>query len=94
MDWLVSWLLPSVVAVLGPAVVAGAKHFVPVAMEKVPKAMLPTVASLVSGAAAMLVGFSIPGVPPAVSAALVGLAGVGIREVYDQVRHYSEKNGF
>lgn len=92
MNFVATFLLPYLVPVIGPMVVALAKALVDRVGVRIPKVFYPTVASAISGVSAALVGLTIPGVPPAVSAAIVGLASVGVREVYDQVKNFTEKN--
>lgn len=75
---LLTWLIPLLV----PVVIAGIKWVIP----SIPTVWLPILAPLL-GAAIDLVAYwaGRPGVDPAVGAVL-GAAGVGLREIYDQVK--------
>lgn len=81
-----SHVIPALVATAGPIVVAFSKKYGPLAVSKVPKAFLPVVSALISTIAGLLAGYSIPGLPTYVSAPIVGLASVGVREIFDQVK--------
>jgi hypothetical protein len=93
MSWIVNWMagyvVPAVVAVLTPAVMAGIKRLIGEFEDRVPKAMIPTVAPIVGMlielALNLLTGLQgIPGLPPAISGAVLGAVGVWVREFLDQ----------
>jgi hypothetical protein len=77
------------VPVLSTLAVAGAKKVAEIAHTSLPRNYLPALSAL---AGAILEALSattvIPGLPPGLSGALLGLAGVGAREVIDQLRNY------
>lgn len=87
MNWLLTLLLPVLVPILSTLAVAGAKAVAEIAHKSLPSNYFPAVAML---AGAVLEALSattvIPGLPSGVSGAILGLAGVGIRELIDQLR--------
>lgn len=93
MSWFVSWLagyvLPALVAILTPIVIAVIKWLITEFEMRVPKAMLPTIAPIVGAileAALSIVSQAtgIPGLPPGISGALLGAVGNWLRELVDQ----------
>lgn len=69
-------LLPTLIPVLVPVLVGAAKPL----LSKVPKVFTPLVAAALGVASTFLTG------APFGAGALAGLAGVGVREVVDQLR--------
>lgn len=89
-EWLVSFLLPVFIPVLSTLAVAGAKYVADLSFKVLPSQYLPAI-SMLAGALleALAATPVIPGVPTGISGAVLGLAGVGVRELVDQLR----KNG-
>ncbi len=84
---ILQWLLP----ILVPAVVALLKTFRDnLGDTKIPKLFLPIVAAvigiLIDYLSGLTLGTSKPALDTISNGALLGLAGVGIREVFDQFR--------
>ena len=70
---LVQFLIP----IFTPLVIAGIKQLV----TQLPKALVPILAPIIGALAAALSGATDP-----VSGAALGLAGIGVREVFDQTK--------
>jgi hypothetical protein len=75
-------LLPMLVSVLSPVVVAGVKKVVP----KVPKVLLPLASVAVGTAGAVLSDHVFGSALGASGGAVAGAVGVAVREVLDQVK--------
>lgn len=87
-SWILTLVMPVVVPVLSTLVVAGAKKAAEVIGKKVPTNYLPAVAMAVGALVESLAQTQvIPGVPSAVSGAVLGAAGIGVRELLDQLRY-------
>jgi hypothetical protein len=93
MSWLFSWfagyVMPALVAVLTPIVIAAIKWLIAEFEMTVPKAMLPTIAPIVGAILEAALGMvsqaaGIPGLPPGISGALLGAVGNWLRELVDQ----------
>lgn len=91
-NWILGLILPVAIPLLSTLAVAGAKKVAEIAHKSLPSNYLAAVSML---AGAVLEALSatqvIPGLPAGLSGALLGLAGVGVREVIDQLRNYGIK---
>ena len=91
MDWIVSFLSGPIgnMLIVGvtPVLLAGAKYLADHLGKTVPVNYLPVIAGAVGAALDLLVGVqTIPGLPAPIAGAVLGLAGVGLRELVDQLR--------
>lgn len=90
MTYLLSLLAPYLIPILVPFVLAGAKAIAKYFERSMPSALLPPLAAaLGAGIEVISATTTCPsGVPPAVCGAVLGLAGVGLRELIDQTRDW------
>lgn len=84
-DTILTWLTP----ILVPLIIAGVKLGLP----KLPKSLLPVLGPLLGAAIDVINHFATGAATNTWAALALGAAGVGVREIYDQVRKATTTSG-
>lgn len=89
LGWLAGYVVPALITILTPLVLAGIKKAIAALDARLPKAAYPTVAPVLGALLEIVAGMhSLPGLPPGVGGAILGAVGTWLREFYDQWRRH------
>lgn len=93
LEWIASYVVPAMLAVLTPVILAGVTKLVAFLKGRIPKAAYPTVAPILGALLEFISGIQvIPGLPPGVSGMILGAVGTWLRELVDQWRKAVDPN--
>lgn len=86
-EFLQTWMIRSLIPIVTPLIIAGLKKAAEQLGTKLPKPLIPVAAAVIGAMLDLLENLTdIPGVASGLDGPLLGLAGVGVREVYDQIK--------